>query len=73
MDPQLVDKLVGFVGSSPIIGLLLYFLNQKSKELEAQAALVEKRTEQLLAIIPRMIEAENDMTNALNMLSGKIK
>jgi hypothetical protein len=48
-------------------------LYQKGKELEAQAALVEKRTEQLLAIIPRTVEAENDMTNALTMLSGKLK
>lgn len=70
---QWLDMAKGFGTSAPIIGMLLYFLHTKSKEVEAQAALVEKRTDLLLAIIPRMIEAENDMTNALTLLSGKIK
>jgi hypothetical protein len=73
MDPQWIDMAKGFGTSAPVIVMLLYFLRAKTKEVEDQAALVEKRTELLLAIIPRMIEAENDMTNALNLLSGKIK
>ena len=65
MDPAFLDMAKGFGSSAPIIGILLYLFSSKSKE-------AEKRTDQLLELIPKAIEAENDMTRALETLAGKL-
>lgn len=73
LDSQLIDMLKGFGSSAPVIVLLYVLLQRKEKELVAKDALLEKRTDQLLAILPKAIEAENEMSTALTLLSGRIK
>jgi hypothetical protein len=73
MNPEFIDMAKGFGSSAPIIVLLLYFLSIKTKELREQVELTDKRTDQLLDMIPKVIEAENDMTKALDLLSEKLK
>jgi|JI10StandDraft_1071094.scaffolds.fasta_scaffold227039_1 hypothetical protein len=73
MDAQFIDMAKGFGSSAPIIVLLWYLLREEKRASSMKDVVIEKRTDQLLEMIPQMIEAENDMTNALNLLSGKIK
>lgn len=61
----LMDGLAGFGSAAPAIGLLIWLYWQERTERRELSA-------KMLQISTESIEAEKDMTQALNLLAGKI-
>ncbi len=70
MDVNLLEIAKGFGTAAPIVGMLAFMWYRADSRLE-----VERKfwTDKMLSLISESIEAEKDMTQALNLLSGKIK
>ena len=61
-----MDALTGFGAAGPLIGLLVWLFWQERTERRELSG-------KLLDLSAKSIEAESEMTTALNALAGKIK
>ena len=61
----LMDLAVGFGSSAPVVGLLLFLWYRADTERRFWQ-------EKVLDVTSQGIEAEKDMTQALNLLTGKL-
>lgn len=60
-----IDALAAFGAAAPVIGLLLWlFLMERTERRELASEIRKQQAE--------AIEAEKDMTHALNLLAGKL-
>ena len=61
----LFDAMTGFGAAGPVVGLLVWlFYQERTERKELTGKLIEQTA--------KAIEAENDMSQALNALAGKL-
>lgn len=70
MDASLLEITKGFGAAAPIVGMLAFMWYRADSRLETERKFW---TDKVLNLLSDSIEAERDMTQALNLLSGKIK